>query len=76
MLADEIPEGQWQYKTRLAVDRMAFIEWTVDSGDERVDDGADSFLIENGLIVYQTIHYTVLNHEGHVIVGADGTRTP
>jgi hypothetical protein len=53
---------------------MAFIEWMVDAGEVRVDDGADSFLIEEGKIVHQTIHYTVLDRAGRVIVRADGTR--
>ncbi|SDZ16397.1 SnoaL-like domain-containing protein [Micromonospora pattaloongensis] len=73
-LAEEVPSGVWQYPTRLAEGRMAFIEWTVESDEAIVNDGADSFVIENGLIVYQTIHYTVLDRSGRVIVRADGTR--
>jgi hypothetical protein len=39
--------------------RFAFLEWTADSGHARVGDGAGSFVIEDGWIVAQTIHYTV-----------------
>jgi hypothetical protein len=31
----------------------------VDRGDVAVHDGADSFVIENGQVVVQTIHYTL-----------------
>jgi hypothetical protein len=74
MLDEEVPSGDWQYRTRMVEGPMAFIEWMVDAGEVRVEDGADSFLIEEGKIVYQTIHYTVLDRAGRVIVRADGTR--
>jgi hypothetical protein len=38
---------------------MAFLEWAYEDDKVRVRDGADSYLIENGKIVAQTIHYTV-----------------
>ena len=38
---------------------FAFLEGTADSGHTRVRDGADSFVIEDGWLVAQTIHYTV-----------------
>ena len=34
-------------------------EWTADGPTARVRDGADSFVIRDGRIVVQTIHYTV-----------------
>jgi hypothetical protein len=39
--------------------RMAFLEWAYEDDKVRVRDGADSYLIENGKIVAQTIYYTV-----------------
>jgi hypothetical protein len=39
--------------------KMAFLEWAYEDDKVRVRDGADSYLIENGKIVAQTIHYTV-----------------
>jgi len=74
MLDEELPSGRWQYCTRMVQQRMAFIEWTVDADEGRVQDGADSFLIEEGSIVAQTIHYTVLDRAGRVVVRSDGTR--
>jgi hypothetical protein len=48
------------YLTRLAVGEVAFLEWTANGPAASVEDGVDSFVIRNGLIVAQTIHYTPL----------------
>jgi hypothetical protein len=72
-LMREIPSGEWRYVLRLVEGRMAYLEWRVDAGPARVPDGADSFLVENGKIQAQTIHYTVIDAEGRVLVDADGT---
>jgi hypothetical protein len=73
-LMDEIPNGEWRYGTRLVEGRIAFLEWTVETGPFRVPDGADSFVIEDGRIQAQTIHYTVTDPDGHVVIRPDGTR--
>jgi SnoaL-like domain len=75
-LMDEVPSGEWRYRQRLVEGRVAFLEWTVDSGPFRVCDGADSYLIEDGKIKAQTIHYTVSDEQGRVLIRADGTRPP
>ena len=60
MLADELPEhNAFEYTYTSVEGRMAFLEWTYEDSTARVSDGADSYLIENGKIVAQTIHYTV-----------------
>ena len=60
MLADELPEhAAFQYTYTSVEGRMAFLEWAYEDSRARVRDGADSYLIENGKIVAQTIHYTV-----------------
>jgi hypothetical protein len=60
MLGQELPEhGAFQYTYRVAEGRMAFLEWAYEDAHVRVTDGADSYLIEDGKIVEQTIHYTV-----------------
>ena len=60
MLREELPEHRYfEYTYRAVEGRMAFLEWTYEDEDVRVRDGADSYLIENGKIVAQTIHYTV-----------------
>jgi hypothetical protein len=38
---------------------MALPEWAYEDDSVRVRDGPDSYLIENGKIVAQTIHYTI-----------------
>jgi len=60
MLAEELPEHRaFQYTYVAADDRVALLEWTYEDAGARVRDGVDSYLIENGKIVAQTIHYTV-----------------
>jgi hypothetical protein len=60
MLGEELPEHRsFQYIYRAVEGRMAFLEWAYEDDKVRVKDGADSYLIENGKIVAQTIHYTV-----------------
>jgi hypothetical protein len=55
----ELPVATYEYRTRLVEGEVAFLEWTAHSDGARVEDGADSFLVRDGLIVAQTIHYTV-----------------
>lgn len=43
----------------LVAGEMAFLEWTAASKKAIVEDGADSYLIRDGRIVAQTIHYTI-----------------
>ena len=60
MLAEELPEHHaFEYTHVAAEGRLAFLEWTYEDSEVRVRDGADSYLIEAGKIVGQTIHYTV-----------------
>ncbi|MGY1804231.1 nuclear transport factor 2 family protein [Blastococcus sp. SYSU D00922] len=72
-LMAEIPSGRWTYVTTLVEGPMAFLEWTVDEGPFRIRDGADSYLIEDGRIRVQTIHYTVEDDQGRVVIRPDGT---
>jgi hypothetical protein len=60
MLGEELPEHRaFEYTYRAVEGRMAFLEWAYEDHNVRVRDGADSYLIEDGEIVAQTIHYTV-----------------
>ena len=60
MLGEELPEHRaFEYTYRAVEGRMAFLEWAYEDDQVRVRDGADSYLIEGGKIVAQTIHYTV-----------------
>ncbi len=59
LLENELPKAPYHYTIRLIEGRVAFLEWTSEAEHARVRDGADSFVIEDGWIVAQTIHYTV-----------------
>lgn len=60
MLAEELPGHQaFDYTHVAAVGRLALLEWTYEDDQVRVRDGVDSYIIEGGQIVGQTIHYTV-----------------
>ncbi len=60
MLSEELPEqGAFEYTYVAAEGRMGLLEWTCDDSTVRVRDGVDSYLIEDGKIVAQTIHYTL-----------------
>ncbi|MEU8222809.1 nuclear transport factor 2 family protein [Kribbella sp. NPDC048915] len=60
MLADELPEhAAFDYTYVAAEDKIGFLEWTYQDSKVQVRDGADSYVVEDGKIVAQTIHYTV-----------------
>lgn len=62
LLHQELPNACYQYCTRLVHDDMAFLQWTATADGTRVDDGADSFLIRDGVIKIMTFHYTVITN--------------
>lgn len=64
LLRNELPQSTFEYRTRLVAGEMAFLEWSGRSAQAEVDDGADSYLIRDGRIVAQTIHYTVKQVQG------------
>ncbi|ALX66859.1 nuclear transport factor 2 family protein [Microbacterium sp. XT11] len=37
---------------------FGYLEWGAHDGDVKVCDGADSFVVRDGLIALQTVHYT------------------
>lgn len=59
---DEVAAGaEFAYNRTVIEDEYAFLEWTASrDGEDRVDDGSDSFHIVDGRIVMQTIHYTAV----------------
>lgn len=60
MLSDELPQHEaFEYTYVAAEGNVGFLEWTYEDDTVRVRDGADSYVIENGKIVAQTIHYTL-----------------
>ena len=58
MLRAHVPDD-YEFPIILTQGPYAFIEWRAREPGRSVEDGADSFVIENGKIVLQTIHYTL-----------------
>ncbi len=58
-LQEALPQADYTYKTKRVAGELAFLEWTAQTELVLVEDGADSYLIRDGRIVGQTIHYTV-----------------
>jgi SnoaL-like domain len=59
-LGEELPEHRGFDYTFIAVEgRVGMLEWAYEDATVSVRDGVDSYLIEDGKIVAQTIHYTL-----------------
>lgn len=58
-LRKELPNCTFHCGTWLVEGEVAFLEWSAEADGARVRDGADSYLIRDGQVVAQTIHYTV-----------------
>ncbi len=60
MLGEELPEhNAFEYTFKAVEGKIAMLEWAYDDATVSVKDGVDSYLIEDGKIVAQTIHYTL-----------------
>jgi hypothetical protein len=59
ILRKEVPDATFEYNKVLVEGEMGFLEWSASSKNVKVKDGADSYVIRDGVIVAQTIHYTV-----------------
>jgi hypothetical protein len=75
-LFDEPPGAVFEYTTVLVDGDVGFLEWTATSEAVQVRDGADSFLVRDGRIVAQTIHYTVEPRPMHQPDGVSTTVAP
>ena len=58
ILHDALHGASFEYHTTLVEGELAFLQWSARSDDATVNDGADSFIIRDGKIVGQTIHFT------------------
>ena len=58
-LSKYVKDAEFVYDHTLVKGNYAFLEWTAETEDRMVCDGADSFVIKNGKIVFQSIHYSV-----------------
>ncbi len=55
-----MPDPAWSLKTQIYEDDVLFLEWAVDAGATKVDDGIDTFVFRDGTIRLQTVRYTLL----------------
>lgn len=58
MLQAHVPR-HFEFPRKELEGRFAFIEWRAREPGRSVEDGADSFVIEDGKIVMQSVHYTL-----------------
>ncbi|HLS02929.1 MAG TPA: nuclear transport factor 2 family protein [Beutenbergiaceae bacterium] len=58
ILSEQTAGGSFSYRQTLIEDQYAFLEWTASAPQGKICDGADSFVVKDGLIVLQTIHYS------------------
>ncbi len=56
---EQIPAGRFSYGHPVAEGEAAMLEWQARGDGTLVEDGVDSYLVRDGRIVVQTIHYTV-----------------
>ena len=64
ILMKELPDPSFDYKNILVEGDVGFLEWSGSSKKAKVEDGADSYVIRDGRIIAQTIHYTVKLKDG------------
>jgi hypothetical protein len=64
-LADQLPNSRFEFLSKQVNGPYALLIWRAESDRFDVTGGADSFLIEDGKIQMQTIHYQLMgNKEG------------
>lgn len=59
-LISELPGATWDLKTQLYEDDILLLEWAADGRTNRVEDGIDTFVFDDGLIRVQTVRYTLI----------------
>lgn len=60
ILQQQLPNARYTYKARIVEQDVGLVEWSADSDISTVTDGADSYVIRDGYIRAQTIHYTLI----------------
>ncbi|MBX9625535.1 MAG: nuclear transport factor 2 family protein [Gemmataceae bacterium] len=56
----ELPNARYTYKVVVVEQHVGLLEWSADSDTHTVTDGVDSYVIEDGYIRAQTVHYTLV----------------
>lgn len=63
-LREDLPNARYTCKARNVEQNVGFPEWSAESDTNSVSDGADSYVIQDGHIRAQTIHYTLTPKHG------------
>lgn len=58
VLHEHVPPD-YEVPVKLVNGPYAFVEWRAREPGRSVEDGADSFVVINGKIVFQSVHYTL-----------------
>ena len=64
-LSQQLPQAQFNIAARKVSGPFALLIWSARSGRLDAVEGADSFVIENGKIVFQSIHYGLTSNAGN-----------
>jgi hypothetical protein len=59
ILEESLPKAKIEYTNQLVDGEFAFLEWRGTNGEHEVPEGADSFVIRDGKIRWQAIHYKI-----------------
>jgi ketosteroid isomerase-like protein len=54
----DLPQPRFDVHTRILEGDVMFLEWKATSEHSRADDGVETFRVDHGEIVLQTVHYT------------------
>ena len=57
-LFGDLPNAQFDVRTRILEGNVLFLEWSAISAASRTNNGVETFLVRDGKIVLQTVHYT------------------
>jgi hypothetical protein len=58
-LLDVMRGGEYRYRKVLVADDYGYLEWDAESDKGRISKGSDSYVVRDGRLVAQTVHYYV-----------------
>jgi ketosteroid isomerase-like protein len=76
----DLPDPRFEVTTRILEGDVMFLEWKAAANGSRADDGVETFVVHDGEIVLQTVHYTPrstwISSRGRAPAGPAGRRAP
>lgn len=61
-LRELLPDATYRYRKLLTEGEFGMLVWDGDGDGTKVRDGVDSFVVRDGRIVAQAVHYHVVDH--------------